>query len=56
MNKQTVHSLWIGENQLDAFQLLTLKSFSEMGAEFNLWTYDNMIIKNANEIIEKKNI
>jgi hypothetical protein len=67
MNKQTVNSLWIGENQLDTFQLLTLKSFSEMGAEFNLWTYDNMIIlsydnkkiknvivKNANKIIEKK--
>ena len=44
MNKQTVHSLWIGENQLDAFQLLTLKSFSEMGAEFNLWIYDNIKI------------
>ena len=36
MNKQTVYSLWIGENQLDAFQLLTLKFFSKMIAEFNL--------------------
>jgi hypothetical protein len=64
IKKQTVHSLWIGENQLDAFQLLTLKSFSEMGAEFNLWTYDdikiknikNVLVKNANEIIEKEKI
>lgn len=62
--KQIVHSLWIGEKKLDCFKLLTLKSFTSMGAEFNLWTYEkietknikNLIIRDANEIIDRKKI
>lgn len=64
MNKEQVHALWIGDKKLTNMQLLTLHSFSSMGAEFNLWSYEeidtknikNVKLKDANKIISKKEI
>jgi hypothetical protein len=40
--KTIVHGLWVGENKLKNIELLTLKSFVDMGAEFHLWNYGNV--------------
>lgn len=63
-NKTIVHGLWVGENPLKKIEILTLKSFVEMGANFYLWNYNNIkqklpdgvTLKNANEILEEKHI
>lgn len=34
-----VHGLWIGNPNLGPMEKLTLKSFLDMGADFNLWHY-----------------
>lgn len=38
----TVHSLWIGSDKLDKLEKLTIESFLENGAEFNLWCYEKI--------------
>jgi len=67
MDKEIVHSLWMGNKELSPMQLLTLNSFSDMGAEFNLWVYEeietkniknikNIKLKDANKIINREKI
>ena len=64
MNKNLVHGLWIGNNRLTQLEILTLKSFIDMGAEFNLWVYEELksklpkeiVLRNANEIIPEEKI
>ena len=64
MNKNLVHGLWIGNNRLTQLEILTLKSFIDMGAEFNLWVYEELksklpkeiILRNANEVIPEEKI
>ena len=64
MNKNLVHGLWVGNNNLTQLEILTLKSFIDMGAEFNLWVYEELknklpkevVLRNANEIISKEKI
>jgi hypothetical protein len=58
MQKNLVHALWIGR-ELQPLEMLTISSFLDMGAEFNLWHYEpikNRIpkevkLRNANEIL-----
>lgn len=58
-----VHALWIGR-ELQSLELLTIKSFLDMGAEFNLWTYKQLKTKipkevklrDANEILKESSI
>lgn len=60
--KLPVQSLWIGES-LSAVEQLCIRSFQENGHEFHLYAYENIarlpvnvIVKDANEIIPKKEI
>jgi len=39
-----IHSLWIGD-RLSYLELLTLKSFINNGYTFNLWVYDDKLLK-----------
>ncbi len=57
-----VNSLWIG-NKLSEMELLTIASFTKHGHKFHLWVYnsienvpENVIIKNANDIIPEDNV
>lgn len=62
-NNKIVNGLWIG-SQLSLLELLTLSSFVQNGHEFHLWLYEEInqklprgvIIKNANEIIDKERV
>lgn len=64
MTKPIVHGLWVGDNLLKNLEILTLKSFVEMGAEFHLWNYgnikqplpDGVRLEDANQILDSKNI
>lgn len=58
-----VHGLWIG-SELQSLELLTIKSFLDMGANFNLWHYKpiktklpkELNLRNANEILPEESI
>jgi hypothetical protein len=50
-NKIIVNSLWIGNALLKPIEILTVKSFIDMGAEFVLWHYDPIRTKLPKETI-----
>ena len=59
-----VHGLWIGSPNLKPMEILTLKSFVDMGAEFILWHYEpirtklpqGVVLKDGRELIPENNI
>lgn len=64
MNSQIVNGLWI-EGSLSSLELLTIKSFTNFGYQFHLWTYDekelfpelpNLVVKDAREILPKNQV
>lgn len=63
MQNNLVHALWIGR-ELQPLELLTIKSFLDMGADFNFWHYQPLSTKlpkevklrNANEILPESSI
>lgn len=62
MTKTIVNGFWIGDFLLDEIQMLTFKSFINMGAEFHLWNYGDIkkrlpkgvVLRDANEILDKE--
>jgi len=62
--KPIVNGLWIGNPNLGSLELLTLASFAKQGAEFHLWTYedlctqvpDGVIVRDGNEILPANTI
>jgi len=62
MKKPIIQGLWIG-NRLSRFEYNSIKSYLMAGYEYHLYTYDkvdnipeNVIIKDGNEILNKKEI
>lgn len=63
MQQNLVHALWIGR-ELQPLEMLTISSFLDMGAEFNLWCYRplntklprEIKLRNANEILPESSI
>ena len=60
-HENTVNSLWIGN--LHEMEIVTMRSFINNGAEFNLWVYEEMRhipsevnIRDANEILPKEQV
>ncbi len=62
-DNRTVHGLWIGDS-LSNIEMLTIRSFTNHGHEFNLWTYGKITnklpkgatLRNANEIIPEAKV
>lgn len=61
-HENSVHGMWIGK--IGPMELMTLKSFTDNGAVFNLWVYEKplmrlpkgVVIHDANEIIPEDKI